>query len=161
MPLAVLLILSAIALLAALALGGCGSTSDSGGSGGTTATEQTIEVGGPDTETASIKVTSDPALNAMLPASIKSSGKIKVAMNVPYPPWEYYESPGSPVFVGIEPDLAKALGAKLGVELVLAQTPFDGIIASILAGKADLGISCFYDTADRQKVVDIVDYAKD
>jgi len=161
-PLAVLLILSAVALLAVLALGGCGSTTDSGGSGdATTATEQTIEVGGPDTEKASIKVMSDPALNAMLPDSIKSSGKIKVAMNVPYPPWEYYESPGSDVFVGIEPDIAKALGAILGVELVLAQTPFDGIIASILAGKADLGISTFYDTTDRQKVVDIVDYAKD
>ena len=106
-PLAVLLILSAIALLAALALGGCGSTSDSGSSGNaTTATEQTIEVGGPDTEKASIKVTSDPALNAMLPDSIRSSGKIKAAMNVPYPPWEYYEAPGSDVFVGIEPDIA-------------------------------------------------------
>ena len=161
-PLAVLLILSAIALLAALALGGCGSKTDSGGSGGaTTATEQTIEVGGPDTEKASITVTSDPALHDMLPDSIKSSGKIKVAMNVPYPPWEYYESPGSSTFVGIEPDIAKALGVILGVELVLTQTPFDGIIASILAGKADLGISTFYDTADRQKVVDIVDYAKD
>ncbi|MCX6371522.1 MAG: ABC transporter substrate-binding protein [Actinobacteria bacterium] len=160
-PLAVLLLLSAIALLAALALGGCGS-SDSGSSGNaTTATEQTIEVGGPDTEKASITVTSDPALNAMLPDAIKSSGKIKVAMNVPYPPWEYYESPGSDVFVGIEPDIAKALGVILGADLVLAQTPFDGIIASILAGKADLGISTFYDTADRQKVVDIVDYAQD
>ena len=161
-PLAVLLILAAIALLAVLALGGCGSSTDSGGSGGGgTATEQTIEVGGPDTEKASITVKSDPTLNAMLPDSVKSSGKIKAAMNVPYPPWEYYEAPGSDVFVGIEPDIAKALGVILGVDIVLAQTPFDGIIASILAGKADLGISTFYDTADRQKVVDIVDYAKD
>jgi len=161
-PIAVLLILSAIALLAVLALGGCGSETEEGDTGGGgTATEQTIEVGGPDTEKASITVKSDPALNAMLPDSIKSSGKIRVAMNVPYPPWEYYESPGSDVFVGIEPDISKALGAILGVEFVLAQTPFDGIIASILASKADLGISTFYDTADRQKVVDIVDYAQD
>jgi polar amino acid transport system substrate-binding protein len=161
-PLAVLLILGAVALLAALTLGGCGSTTDSGGGGtATAATEQTFEVGAPDTEKASITVKTDPALHDMLPDSVKSAGKMKAATNAPYPPWEYYESPGSPVFVGIEPDLGKALGAKLGIEIVFQQTPFDGIIASILAGKADLGISCFYDTADRQKVVDIVDYAKD
>jgi polar amino acid transport system substrate-binding protein len=161
-PLAVLLILSAAALLAALALGGCGSTTDSGGSGGgATATGQTFEIGAPDTEKATLTIKTDPALHDMLPDSVKSAGKMKAATNAPYPPWEYYESPGSPVFVGIEPDLAKALGAKLGIEITLQQTPFDSIIPSMLSGKADLGISTFYDTPDRQKVVDIVDYAQD
>ncbi len=161
-PSAVLLILSAIALLAALALGGCGSTTDGGDNGGGgTATEQTFEIGAPDTEKASITVKTDPALHDMLPDSVKSAGKMKAATNAPYPPWEYYEAPGSPVFVGIEPDLAKALGAKLGIQIVFKQTPFDAIIPSMLSGKADLGISTFYDTPDRQKVMDIIDYAKD
>ena len=161
-PLAVLLILSSFALLAALALGGCGSSTGGGDTGGgATATEQTFEIGAPDTEKASITVKTDPALHDMLPDSVKSSGKMKAATNAPYPPWEYYESPGSPVFVGIEPDLAKALGAKLGIEITLQQTPFDSIIPSMLSGKADLGISTFYDTPDRQKVMDIIDYAQD
>jgi len=147
-------------LLAVLVASGCGSESDTSG-GGTTATDTTIEVGAPDTQQASITVTSDPKLYAMLPDSVKSSGKMKVACNVPYPPWEYYEEAGSDVFVGIEPDLGEALGAKLGIELVFAQTPFNGIIPAMKAGKADLGISCFYDTATRQKVVDCVDYAAD
>ena len=161
-PLAVLLLLGTMALLAALALGACGGTTDEGDGGdGATATEKTFEIGAPDTEKASITVKTDPALHDMLPDSVKSAGKMKAATNAPYPPWEYYESPGSPTFVGIEPDLAKALGAKLGIEIVLQQTPFDSIIPSMLSGKADLGISTFYDTPDRQKVVDIVDYAKD
>jgi polar amino acid transport system substrate-binding protein len=158
------LLLGTVALLAALALGGCGSDSETDGGdtgGGATATEQTFEIGAPDTEKASITVKLDPALHDMLPDSVKSAGTMKAATNAPYPPWEYYESPGSPVFVGIEPDLAKALGAKLGIEITLQQTPFDSIIPSMLSGKADLGISTFYDTPDRQKVVDIVDYAKD
>lgn len=162
-PLVTVLLLGTVALLAALALGGCGSSTDGGdtGGGGATATEQTFEIGAPDTEKATLTIKTDPALHDMLPDSVKSAGKMKAASNVPYPPWEYYESPGSPTFVGIEPDLAKALGAKLGVEIVLQQTPFDSIIPSILSGKAELGISTFYDTPDRQKVVDIVDYAKD
>jgi polar amino acid transport system substrate-binding protein len=163
-PLAVLLILSAIALLAVLALGGCGSSSTDGGggNGGGTATESTIEVGGPDTEAASIKVMSDPALKAMLPDSIQSSGKIRVSMQIPYAPWQYYFAPGSDVAVGIEPDLLKALAAKFGgIEIVITQTPFDGIIPGIMANKADLGVSCFYDTPKRQQAVDIVDYAQD
>jgi polar amino acid transport system substrate-binding protein len=160
-PLALLLLLGTVALLAALALGGCGSTTGGDTGGGATATEQTFEIGAPDTEKASITVKTDPALHDMLPDSVKSAGKMKAATNAPYPPWEYYESPGSPTFVGIEPDLAKALGAKLGIEIPLQQTPFDSIIPSMLSGKADLGISTFYDTPDRQKVMDIVDYAQD
>jgi polar amino acid transport system substrate-binding protein len=160
-PLALLLLLGTVALLAALALGGCGSTTGGDTGGGATATEQTFEIGAPDTEKATITVKTDPALHDMLPDSVKSAGKMKAATNAPYPPWEYYESPGSPTFVGIEPDLAKALGAKLGIEIPLQQTPFDSIIPSMLSGKADLGISTFYDTPDRQKVMDIVDYAQD
>jgi polar amino acid transport system substrate-binding protein len=161
-PLALLLLLATVALLAALALGACGNATDSGGSGGgSTATDTTIKVGPPDAAATSITIKSDPALFAMLPDSVKSSGKMVVASNAPYPPWEYYRSAGSTEFVGIDPDLAQALGAKLGIKLTMAQTKFDAIIPAIMAGKADLVLSAMYDNADRQKVLDFIDYAAD
>lgn len=161
MPL-VILLLGMVALLAAPVLGGCGddtASTDSGG--GSTAKDTSIKVGPPDAQQTSITITSDPALFAMLPDAVKSSGKMAVASNAPYPPWEYYKEAGSSEFVGIDPDLGKALGAKLGIELTFVQTKFDAIIPAIMAGKADIVISAMYDNAERQKVLDFIDYAAD
>ena len=162
MPLVILLLLATLALLAGLALSGCGNSTDSTGSGGgTTAKDTSIMVGPPDAKQTSITIKSDPALFAMLPDTVKSSGKMAVASNAPYPPWEYYKEAGSSEFVGIDPDLGKALGAKLGIELTFVQTKFDAIIPAIMAGKADIVLSAMYDNADRQKVLDFIDYAAD
>lgn len=106
-------------------------------------------------------VTADPALTAMLPASIKSAGVLRVASNIPFPPWEMYTKAGGNQPTGIDYDLSQALAAKLGIKATFDQTAFDSIIPSILAGKEDVVMAGIFDTPVREKALDFVDYAHD
>jgi polar amino acid transport system substrate-binding protein len=144
--------LLAVVGLALLAVG-CGSSTTSS-STSPTASASTTTVAG-------VTITSDPALYAMLPSSIKSAGEIRVASDIPYPPWEYYVSAGSSQVTGFDYDLSQALGAKIGIKAAFIQTPFDSIILSVQGGKRDMIMSDMYDNAEREKVLTFVDYAYD
>lgn len=102
-------------------------------------------------------IAADPDLKAMLPSGMT---EIRVASDIPYPPWEYYVE-GTKQPTGFDYDLSQAIGAKIGVPVSFNQTPFDGIILSLKAGKRDMIMSDMYDNAERQKVLDFVDYAYD
>jgi len=106
-------------------------------------------------------ITADPSLNAMLPAGVKSSGVLRVASALPYPPWEYYDPATSKNFAGFDFDLSQAIGAKLGVKALFVDTPFDSIILSVKGGKNDMIMADMYDNPDREKVLTFVDYAYD
>ena len=97
----------------------------------------------------------------MLPQAILDAGKVRVASDIPYPPWEMYTAPGSNQVTGIDYDIAQAIGAKLGIPFVFQQTVFDSIPLALESGKADTVFSNMYDNAKRQKTLDFVDYAKD
>lgn len=96
----------------------------------------------------------NPRLHALLPASIKRRGLINVASAYPYPPWEYTK--GS-TLVGVEADLARALGGTLGVRFKFHNVKFDGLIPGIIAGNYDVLISAIHDTKERQKALTFVD----
>lgn len=142
--------------------GGGGSASPGGASGstasGSTASGSTAASGA---QVAGVTVSADPALHAMLPASIRSAGMIRVATNIPYPPWEMYATAGGSQPTGIDYDLSQAIGAKLGVTARFDQTDFDSIIPAILAGKEDIVMAGIFDTAVREKALSFVDYARD
>lgn len=91
-----------------------------------------------------------------VPADIKSSGVIKVAMDQTYPPFESVDSSGN--IVGIDPDLARAIGGLIGVKIQFVNTSFDGIIPALSAKKVDLAMSSIGDTKDREKTVDFTTY---
>ena len=58
----------------------------------------------------------------------------------------------------MDPDLAKALAAVMGLKVKVVNASFDGIIPGLASGKYDLGMSSFTDTKERQKTVDFVTY---
>ena len=62
-------------------------------------------------------------------------GKLIMATNAAFPPYEYYE--GDKI-VGIDAEIAQAIADKLGLELVIEDIEFDSIIAGIQAGKYDI-----------------------
>ncbi len=130
----------------ALAVTGCGSdddsTSSTSASTGTTAA-QTAKV-------------NDEAV-ALLPADVKSKGTLTVAADASYPPNEFFDKDGKTV-IGLDPDLAKALGTALGLKLEVKNAGFDGIIAGLQSGKYDLGMSSFTDNKEREQVVNFVTY---
>ena len=82
---------------------------------------------------------------------IKENGKIIVYCNANFPPYEYIQ--GADV-VGVDIEIGKAIAEKLGVELEIKNTAFDGIVAAIASGKGDISISGMTITEDRKKEVD-------
>jgi polar amino acid transport system substrate-binding protein len=101
-------------------------------------------------------VTVDAAAAALLPASIKSSGKIEVGIDATYPPNEYKDDSGKPI--GWEVDLFNVVVAKLGVKAVYNISSFSNIIPSITGKKYDVGLSSFTDNVEREAKVDFVNY---
>ncbi|SEE22661.1 polar amino acid transport system substrate-binding protein [Streptomyces sp. 2231.1] len=109
---------------------------------------------------AGTKVVKDQALHDALPATIKKSSTVRVATDVPYPPFEMFVKEGGSELTGLDYDLGQALAAKLGVRFVFTPQKFDGIVPALQAGKFDAAISAITDNKERQQVVDFVDYSQ-
>jgi polar amino acid transport system substrate-binding protein len=102
----------------------------------------------------------DAALHDLLPDAVKESGTVRVATDIPYPPFEMFASTGSDEMTGLDYDLGQALGAKLGVRFAFSAQKFDGIVPALQAGRFDIAMSAITDNKDRQRVVDFVDYTR-
>ena len=97
------------------------------------------------------------SIAAQVPASIRANGTLTVAADATYAPNEFIGSDGHTV-VGMDADLAKALGQVMGLKVNVVNATFDTIIPGIVSGKYDLGMSSFTDTKARQQTVDFVTY---
>jgi len=78
------------------------------------------------------------------------SGKLIMATNAAFPPYEYIE--GNEI-VGIDAEIAGAIAEKLGLELQIDDMEFDSIVESVKGGKADIGLAGMTVTAERQEVI--------
>lgn len=99
----------------------------------------------------------DEAAAAKLPPAIKSSGTVRVASGVSFPPMEFFDTDNKTV-LGFDADLGAALGQVLGVKFEFQNTNFDGIIGGLNAGRYDLSLTSMIDKKSRQATVDFVDY---
>lgn len=93
----------------------------------------------------------------LLPASIKTSKTLRVAIPTNEPPVQFYR-PGTKEMTGINPDVARLLGQALGVKVKVEVVNFDQIIPGIAAGRYDMTVSSMTPTTERMKVLDFVDY---
>lgn len=82
------------------------------------------------------------------------NGVLTVATNATFKPYEYYE--GGDV-VGIDMDIVKAIGDKLGYEIVIEDMEFDAIINAVDSHKVDLGIAGMTKTEERLKSINFSD----
>jgi polar amino acid transport system substrate-binding protein len=130
---------------AVAAIAGCGSSS-SGSSSSSSSTASSAPAAG-----------ANAAVVALVPAATKSKGTLTVAADASYAPNEFIAPDGHTV-IGMDADLAKALGAAMGLKVNVVNATFDSIIPGLAAGKYDLGASSFTDTKAREKTVDFVDY---
>ncbi|MET7378328.1 ABC transporter substrate-binding protein [Streptomyces sp. NPDC005526] len=117
-------------------------------------------VAGGKVSVAGVEIKEVKALHDALPDGIKKSGTVRVATDVPYPPFEMYVKEGQTGLTGLDYDLGQAIGAKLGVRFVFTAQKFDGIVPGIQAGKFDAAMSAMTDNKERQGVVDFVDYSQ-
>jgi polar amino acid transport system substrate-binding protein len=59
-----------------------------------------------------------------------TEGVLKVGMEIGYPPFEYFDADGTTP-IGVDVELANALGEKMGMEVDLVDTAWDGIFAGL------------------------------
>lgn len=134
--------LVASAAAVALLLAGCSAA------GTTPTTEATADV--PAMEV-------DAAAAALLPADIASSKVLTVAIPTNEPPTQYYQE-GTQHMTGVNPDIARLIGATLGLDVKIEVANFDSIIPGIDASRYDMTVSSMTPTEERMKVLDFVDY---
>ncbi|HET7660427.1 MAG TPA: ABC transporter substrate-binding protein [Oryzihumus sp.] len=129
--------------VASLALSACGSN--------------TLSSGGSSSSAPAPSQTKNADLAAKLPASIKSSGTIRVGVDATYAPNEFLAADGKTV-QGMDVDLFNAVAQEFGVKVQWQPAAFDSIITGVQGGKYDMGISSFSINSDRLKQVNMVSY---
>ncbi|SCL26253.1 ABC transporter substrate-binding protein [Micromonospora inyonensis] len=114
--------------------------------------------GGTDEPAAS--TSSDNPLNAMLPESVRSAGRLNVGNSPVYPPMSYLPegTEDREKRQGFDVDLARAIGEKLGVTVTFVTQEYEQYIPSLATGRIDLVQSAMQDLESRRQTVDFVDY---
>lgn len=90
-------------------------------------------------------------------SDIQAKGTLVVGASVDFPPYEfYYVNPETGVeeLAGFEMALAQGLAQALGVEFVVADQAFSGLITALRAGELDIIISGMSIKPERMEVVD-------
>lgn len=101
----------------------------------------------------------NPALAGKLPANIKSAGFINLATDLT-PPISFHDENGA--LIGIDADLASAIGVILGVKVKMTDVGMgSAIVPSIKSKRFDLSISGINDDPELEKELDVIDYMFD
>jgi polar amino acid transport system substrate-binding protein len=135
-----LVVIAIACVAAAVALAACGNIKSSSSSGSTSATTGNT-----------------PA--SLVPEEIRSSGKLVIGTNIPYPPMEFFASDGT-TFKGIDIDLIEEIARGLELEPELMNLSFEALTPAVLSGRLNVIISGIGDFTDREKQLDFVDYVK-
>lgn len=87
--------------------------------------------------------------------SIKEKGQLVVGTSADYPPFEWVSiEDGKEEIIGADIDLAQEIADELGVELVIENMGFDGLIPSLMTNRVDILIAGMGYTEDRANQVD-------
>ncbi|BAS18487.1 L-cystine-binding protein TcyA (plasmid) [Arthrobacter sp. Hiyo8] len=78
----------------------------------------------------------DPAAVKLLPQSYKDKGELTVAMDLHYPPTTFLAADNKTP-IGLNPDIARLLAAKLGLKVEFGNVVFDTIIPGIQGDRYD------------------------
>ncbi|MFD8940015.1 ABC transporter substrate-binding protein [Streptomyces sp. NPDC059578] len=127
--------IGAIAVAGSLLLTGCGDQTkekDKGESGG--------------------DVKAAAPLADKLPQAIRDKGEVKVGSDIAYAPVEFKDKSGKTV--GIDPDIAAAIGKQLGVKFTFENGTFDTLVTGLRSKRYDVAMSAMTDTKDRQNGID-------
>jgi len=83
-------------------------------------------------------------------------GHLVVCSDLPYPPQEFFDDQGNPI--GSDIDIARGIGARLGLTVDVNNQIFDTIIAALQGEKCDIIASAQNITSDRIKQVDMIPF---
>jgi serine/threonine protein kinase len=146
--------LLAVVLVAGLVVWRWPTGDSASGDGSTTARPATST---PSTASSLPAPLTDPAaIAAGVPEAIRASGTLVVGTNPPYEPSEFRDAEGN--LTGFDVDLMNAIARTLNLTVEYRETAFESIIPSVQNKVFDVGMSSFFDTKEREQLVDFVTY---
>ena len=92
------------------------------------------------------------ALVLMLLCTSAMAETLTMASSIDFAPYEYYDDETGEI-VGIDVEIAQAVCDALGYDLEITDMQFDSIIAAVVSGKVDFGMSGFTITEERKQSV--------
>lgn len=98
-------------------------------------------------------VISGPALADELD-TLKEKGVMRIAMSGAYPPFNFVNDENK--VVGFDPAIGAEIAKRMGIEVEIVTTAWDGIIGGLLANKYDAIVGSMSITDERKEVVDFV-----
>jgi polar amino acid transport system substrate-binding protein len=141
---------AALAAVIATSLAACGGASaDTANSAGGSVSSQTDDI--------SADVAVDEKVRALLPQSARDKGTLVVAMELKSPPTTFLAEDGQTP-IGVNPDMARLIAKKLGLQLEIVDVGFDTIIPALQGKRYDMTASTMAPTDERIAVVDMIDY---
>ena len=88
---------------------------------------------------------------------IQQAGVLRVGLDPSWPPFGYVDQVGE--IVGLDVDLARAIGRRLGVDVHLVVSGWEGLYAALAAGQFDVAISALpYDPWRTEEVAYSISY---
>ena len=125
--------------VAALALTACGGSSSTASSAAASSVAS------------SAAASSEAASAAATELTTVEAGKLTMATNAAFPPYEMTTDAGE--FEGIDIETAQAIADKLGLELQIDDMDFDAALLSVQQGKADIAMAGITVTDERKAVM--------
>lgn len=77
------------------------------------------------------------------------SGKLVMATNASFPPYEFISDDDGETIVGIDAEIAALVAEKIGLELSIEDMEFGSIITAVQTGKVDIGMAGMTVTEER------------
>jgi ABC-type amino acid transport substrate-binding protein/predicted Ser/Thr protein kinase len=130
-------------------------TADSKAGDGSAAALPATSTSGP-TSSLPPPITDPAAIAATVPEAIRAAGTLVVGTNPPYKPSEFRDAEGT--LTGFDVDLMNAIARTLDLTVEYRETAFESIIPSVQSKVFDIGMSSFFDTKEREQLVDFVTY---
>lgn len=100
------------------------------------------------------------AMGAASPASadelegIRERGVLRIAMSGAYPPFNFVNEQNE--VVGFDPAIGTEIARRMGLEVEIVTTQWDGIMAGLLSNRYDAIVGSMSITPEREEVVDFV-----
>ncbi len=94
----------------------------------------------------------DTAADTGAKLELVEDGKLHMATNAQFPPYELTTDDGG--YEGIDIEIATAIAEKLGLELVVDDMEFDAVITSVQQGKSDMAMAGLTVNEERKQNVD-------
>ena len=86
--------------------------------------------------------------------AIQAAGVIRIAMSGAYPPFNFVNDQNE--VVGFDPAIGREIARRMGLEVEIVTTAWDGIIAGLLTNRYDAIVGSMSITEERDQVLDFV-----